>query len=86
MTTRKTSKIVKHKALEVHFGGSRALDRIQPGLAIWDPSVSLAHWAAVYLDKEVIGIKELNTVQAKKRDLIRWMDWFFQELPHRRED
>lgn len=82
MTGKKTTKNVKHKALEVHFGGSRTLDRLQPGLAIWDPSVSLAHWAAVYMDKEVIGIQALNTIAAKKRDLISFMDWFFAQNGH----
>ncbi len=82
MTTSKKSKIVKDNVLhgELRIAELGQMDR--PGLATWDRAVSLAHWANLYMRAEVVGILADNTAKAKKRDLIMFMDWFYESNGH----
>lgn len=82
MTSSKNSKIVKHNVFPRELELEQLGKRRQPGLATWDPSVSLAHWANIYMVKEVVGVQAVNTAQAKKRDLISFMNWYYDFNGH----
>lgn len=79
MSTIKNREIVKHNILphEIRISELGNIERL--GLATWDPSVSMAHWANIYMRSEVIGVQAANTILTKKYELIRFMDWFFKE-------
>lgn len=75
----KKSEIVKHKNSDRGFELSASGRSRRPGLELSDPNLSLGHWANLYIGSEVVGIQAVNTIAAKKRDLISFMDWFFAQ-------
>lgn len=51
-------------------------------LALPQNELTLAAWAARYMDTEVRGIQSPNTFEAKKRDLTGFMHWYYDANDH----
>lgn len=45
-------------------------------------AMTLAAWAARYMDAQVIGVQAANTVSAKKKDLTAFLKWFYEHYGH----
>ncbi|MDJ0767023.1 MAG: tyrosine-type recombinase/integrase [Myxococcota bacterium] len=75
MKPQKISEIVHHKAkqLAAELGG---------GLALPTKAITLVSWASRYMENEVLGVQAENTADAKKRDLMGFLTWYYDANGH----
>lgn len=78
----KNAEIVKHKVFDCSPELRRSGAAPGGNLKIGEPANSLPLWAGQYMVAEVIGIQAVNTADAKKRDLISFMDWYAKTNGH----
>jgi len=67
---------VKHKDLPSEIEISHLGNKKYMSLATWDQSISMVSFFNLYLHSAVEGVQSPNTFQAKKRELINFMNWF----------
>ena len=60
MTTKKNTKIVKHKVLPSELRIEELGEITYQGLATWDTSVSLVHWANLYMLSNEVCVQSVK--------------------------